>query len=95
MRVNNLCPEALENVLSHPSVTPPRASRARRLLIALGLIPAEELRLSGRSPEGAAMRRETPPFFVAMAGGRDDGVETTVRHMYDLFGGFGGQCRPW
>ncbi|EJK72120.1 hypothetical protein THAOC_06382, partial [Thalassiosira oceanica] len=67
-------------------------SALRRLFINLGLVPGDELRISGgggASPEGAR-RRETPPFFVAMPRGRRNREEMTIQHMYDLFGGYGG-----
>eukprot|EP00986_Skeletonema_menzelii_P007880 scaffold3131_cov187-Skeletonema_menzelii.AAC.15 len=90
-RIDNLCDEVLDDVLDHPSVKPPSKNWARRLFMHLGLIPKDELRISGTedSPEGPK-RREAPPFFVAMPRGRRSKEEMTIQHMYDLFGGYGG-----
>ena len=91
-RIDNLCDEVLDDVLDHPSVKQPGGSVLRRLFIDLGLVPRDELRISGdggASPEGPR-RRETPPFFVAMPRGRRNREEMTIQHMYDLFGGYGG-----
>ena len=90
-RIDNLCDEVLDDVLDHPSVKPPTKNWARRLFMHLGLIPKDELRISGSedSPEGPK-QREAPPFFVAMPRGRRNKEEMTIQHMYDLFGGYGG-----
>jgi hypothetical protein len=90
-RIDNLCDEVLDDVLDHPSVKPPTKNWARRLFMHLGLIPKDELRISGSedSPEGPK-QREAPPFFVAMPRGRRSKEEMTIQHMYDLFGGYGG-----
>lgn len=91
-RIDNLCDEVLSDVLDHPSVKQAGGSALRRLFINLGLVPGDELRISGgggASPEGAR-RRETLPFFVAMPRGRRNREEMTIQHMYDLFGGYGG-----
>jgi len=90
-RIDNLCDEVLDDVLDHPSVKPPTKNWARRLFMQLGLIPKDELRISGteESPEGPK-QREAPPFFVAMPRGRRSKEEMTIQHMYDLFGGYGG-----
>lgn len=90
-RIDNLCDEVLDDVLDHPSVSPPQGNLFRRFFIRLGLLSKEELRISGDedSPEGPK-RRETPPFFVAMPRGRRSKEEMTIQHMYDLFGGYGG-----
>lgn len=90
-RIDNLCDEVLDDVLDHPSVKPPTKNWARRLFMNLGLIPKDELRISGteESPEGPK-QREAPPFFVAMPRGRRSKEEMTIQHMYDLFGGYGG-----
>jgi hypothetical protein len=89
-RIDNLCDEVLNDVLDHPSLKP-NGSVIRRFFIRVGLIPQEELRLSGdtKTPVGQR-RRETPPFFVAMPRGRRNKEEMTIQHMYDLFGGYGG-----
>jgi len=90
-RIDNLCDEVLDDVLEHPSVSLPKGGWFRRAFIKLGLVSAEELRISGdeTAPAGPK-RRETPPFFVAMPRGRRSKEEMTIQHMYDLFGGYGG-----
>ena len=90
-RIDNLCDEVLDDVLDHPSVSPPRGGWLRRVFIRLGLVSAEELRISGEEDDpGGPRRRETPPFFVALPRGRRSREEMTIQHMYDLFGGYGG-----
>lgn len=92
-RIDNLCEEVLDDVLDHPSVSPPDASPLRRLFMNLGLISKDELRIAPKTPAelvSSSKRRETPPFFVAMPRGRKSKEEMTIQHMYDLFGGYGG-----
>jgi hypothetical protein len=92
-RIDNLCDEVLDDVLEHPSVSPPQPSILRRLFIKAGLVSKDELRIAPKTPMEAVSlnkRRETPPFFVAMPRGRKNGEEMTIQHMYDLFGGYGG-----
>jgi hypothetical protein len=89
-RIDNLCDEVLDDVLEHPSVKK-NDHKIRRLFIRLGILSNEELRISGDgSSSEVPKRRETPPFFVAMPRGRRNKEETTIQHMYDLFGGYGG-----
>jgi len=90
-RIDNLCDEVLVDVLGHPSVSQPKGNWFRRFFIRIGLISKDELRISGdkTTPEGP-MRREAPPFFIAMPRGRRNKEEMTIQHMYDLFGGYGG-----
>ncbi|KAL7484884.1 hypothetical protein ACHAW6_010484 [Cyclotella cf. meneghiniana] len=92
-RIDNLCDEVLDDVLEHPSVSPPDSSPLRRLFMNMGLISKDELRIVPDTPIAAATttkRRQTPPFFVAMPRGRKSKEEMTIQHMYDLFGGYGG-----
>lgn len=35
-------------------------------------------------------RRETPPFFVAILLGPKNGEKMAKQHMFDIFGGYGG-----
>jgi hypothetical protein len=35
-------------------------------------------------------RRETPPFFVAILLGPKNGEKMAIQHMFDIFGGYGG-----
>ena len=90
-RIDNLCDEVLADVLGHPSVSQPKGNWFRRFFIRIGLIPKDELRISGdkTTPEGPKLR-EAPPFFIAMPRGRRNKEEMTIQHMYDLFGGYGG-----
>lgn len=91
-RIDNLCEEVLDDVLDHPSVSPPKPSFVRRVLMKIGLISKDELRIAPKASAGAlsSQKRETPPFFVAMPRGRKNREEMTIQHMYDLFGGYGG-----
>lgn len=92
-RIDNLCDEVLDDVLDHPSVSPPQPSFARRMFIKIGVISDDELRIAPKTPSeelSLNKRRETPPFFVAMPRGRKNREEMTIQHMYDLFGGYGG-----
>jgi hypothetical protein len=91
-RIDNLCEEVLDDVLDHPSVSPPEPSFVRRVLMKIGLISKDELRIAPKASVGAlsSQKRETPPFFVAMPRGRKNREEMTIQHMYDLFGGYGG-----
>ncbi|KAL3801234.1 hypothetical protein HJC23_012634 [Cyclotella cryptica] len=92
-RIDNLCEEVLDDVLEHPSVSPPDVSPLRRLFMKVGLISKDELRIVPDTPTAAAAstkKRQTPPFFVAMPRGRKNKEEMTIQHMYDLFGGYGG-----
>jgi hypothetical protein len=76
-RLDNLCPEILENLLSHPNLS----SKKSRF----GFLP-----LSSSSSSSTQNQQQSPPYFVAMPSGRHHSEETTIQHMYDLFSGQGG-----
>jgi hypothetical protein len=73
-RIDNLCPEILENVMDHPSL----ALLSRNSWG--GLVG------TGQHRNTLSM----PPFFVAMPRGRHSKEEMAIQHMYDLFSGSSG-----
>ncbi len=88
MRIDHLCPEILEQVISHPFIQKKELSRARKLLQYLKIIPKEkDAHIVHPHPENSMMY---PAFFVALPRGRHSKEEMTIQHMYDLFGGGGG-----
>lgn len=80
-RIDNLCPEILDDIIRHPFITSMKLRKLGRWLKLLGL-PA----LGADKEE----MKKNPPFFVAMPRGRLNREEMTIQHMYDLFGGYGG-----
>jgi len=81
-RIDHLCPEILEDIIRHPSITAPKLTRTARWLKRLGLLKA--------NIDEEDQMRKYPPFFVAMPRGRLNKEEMTIQHMYDLFGGYDG-----
>jgi hypothetical protein len=73
-RIDNLCPEILNNVLMHPSL----ASNKGWSLNPFG------------DHEESDIVPMMPPFFVAMPRGRHSKEEMSIQHMYDLFSGAAG-----
>jgi hypothetical protein len=73
-RIDNLCPEILNNVLMHPSLASNNG---------WSLNPFGERVESDIVPM-------MPPFFVAMPRGRHSKEEMSIQHMYDLFSGAAG-----
>ena len=73
-RIDNLCPEILNNVLMHPSLATNRG---------WGI----DMFGSHNSSDTVPMM---PPFFVAMPRGRHSKEEMSIQHMYDLFSGAAG-----
>jgi hypothetical protein len=73
-RIDNLCPEILNNVMQHPS------------LAVMNNANGNWLDLMGNANPVHSM----PPFFVAMPRGRHSKEEMGIQHMYDLFSGASG-----
>lgn len=82
-RIDHLCPEILDDVIRHPSISPPSLTRTAKWLKKLGLYTTDI-----KSEED--QMHKYPPFFVAMPRGRLSKEEMTIQHMYDLFGGYDG-----
>lgn len=81
-RIDHLCPEVLDDIIRHPSISKPKLTTAGKWLKKLGLLHTEN--------EDDDQMRKYPPFFVAMPRGRLNKEEMTIQHMYDLFGGYDG-----
>lgn len=81
-RIDNLCPETLNDVLAHPFIDPVPPTWSSMLLNKLGLRQKEAKSASGY---------KTPPFFVAFPRGRINREEMSIQHAYDLFGGIDGE----
>lgn len=82
-RIDHLCPEILDEIIRHPSITVPKPTMVNRLLKMFGT------EYHGVDDDGTQVQKY-PPFFVAMPRGRLNREEMTIQHMYDLFGGYGG-----
>lgn len=89
MRIDHLCPEILDEVLSHPSIGKKREPRwYRKTLQKINIIsPEKDSHIVHPHPENEIL---FPAFFVALPRGRNSKEEMTIQHMYDLFGGGGG-----
>ena len=88
MRLDHLCPEILEEVISHPLIRKKGTHRIRKMLQYFGIIPQEkDAHIIHPHPENEML---FPAFFVATPRGRHSKEEMTIQHMYDLFGGGGG-----
>lgn len=87
-RIDHLCPEILDQVLSHDSITPSEPSFIRSALQYLNLIPQDPKKHLVHPHQDNQLKY--PPFFVAMPRGRRSKEEMTIQHNYDLFGGGGG-----
>lgn len=85
-RIDHLCPEILEQVLSHKSITPPEENHIRKLLQYFNIIPQSNHPVHPHDDN----KLQYPPFFIAMPRGRRSKEEMTIQHNYDLFGGGGG-----
>eukprot|EP00549_Striatella_unipunctata_P000804 CAMPEP_0118691284 /NCGR_PEP_ID=MMETSP0800-20121206/10591_1 /TAXON_ID=210618 ORGANISM="Striatella unipunctata, Strain CCMP2910" /NCGR_SAMPLE_ID=MMETSP0800 /ASSEMBLY_ACC=CAM_ASM_000638 /LENGTH=563 /DNA_ID=CAMNT_0006589039 /DNA_START=1 /DNA_END=1692 /DNA_ORIENTATION=- len=81
-RIDNLCPEVLQNVLDHPSISIGGKFSGPFAVFSRYLLESKQ-RKKSKSPI-------TPPFFVALPKGRRKREEMTIQHMYDLFGGYNG-----
>lgn len=81
-RIDNLCPETLYDVLTHPYLEPVTPTWSSLLLDKVGLSYHETA-----SPS----EYKTPPFFVAFPRGRINKEEMSIQHAYDLFGGIDGE----
>mmetsp|Transcript_19974 Transcript_19974/g.28417 ORF Transcript_19974/g.28417 Transcript_19974/m.28417 type:complete len:621 (+) Transcript_19974:79-1941(+) len=83
-RLDHLCPEMLDDILSYPSVTkyPPLTGVERSFKYMLDFLLGEE--------ESPVPKQLYPSFFVALPKGRTSREEMTIQHMYDLFGGLDG-----
>lgn len=85
-RIDHLCPEILEQVLSHKSITPPKPNHIRKFLQYFNMIPHSSHQVHPHEDN----KLQYPPFFIAMPRGRRSKEEMTIQHNYDLFGGGGG-----
>jgi hypothetical protein len=75
--------------MNHPFITPKKPGYVRTILEKLGLTPKDHhVHMKHPHPEHDMLY---PPFFVAFPRGRAEFEEMTIQHMYDLFGGGGGQ----
>jgi len=88
MRIDHLCPEILDQVISHPFITKKDIGPVRKILQYLRIIPKEkDAHIVHPHPENVMLY---PAFFVALPRARRSKEEMTIQHMYDLFGGGGG-----
>ena len=81
-RIDNLCPETLNDVLAHPFIDPAPSTWSSILLTKLGV---------RRQETKSTSEYKTPPFFVAFPRGRINREEMSIQHAYDLFGGIDGE----
>ena len=79
-RIDNLCPETLNDVLAHPFIDPVPQTWLSMLLNKLGFRHQETKSTSDY---------KTPPFLIAFPRGRINREEMSIQHAYDLFGGDG------
>ena len=87
-RIDNLCPEVLDNIFDHPALHHSKYGSTTTTTTGWSLLS----RLYNKSPKRRQpqQQKRTPPFFVAMPKGRHSKEEMTIQHMYDLFSGQGG-----
>ena len=83
-RIDNLCPETLDDVLMHPIIDESKVRWSTRLLNMLNFNKDKEEMILANS-------YRTPPFYIALPRGRANEGEMAIQHAYDLFGGFDGE----
>ncbi len=88
MRIDHLCPEILDDLMSHSYIQPTEVGFSRRILERLKLVkPDLHAHMKHPHDENHLL---FPAFFVGFPRGRVSKEEMTIQHMYDLFGGGGG-----
>merc|ERR1711971_415001 len=76
-RIDNLCPETLDDVLEHPIIDKMKFKWSDIFLNKLGFNRKDVLI--------AANGYQTPPFYIALPRGRTNEGEMAIQHSYDLF----------